>query len=327
MQRLTIDQINKYKDLVPAVTDNEPMAKHTSFRVGGSTRLYVVVPTAEALIKAVEAAIEVDIPWFVYGGGSNLLVADHGFEGVVIQAAMRNILVEGEVITTEAGAITALVARKSVDSGLTGFEWAVGIPGTIGGALFGNAGCYGLEMRDSVVSVDVYRVEDRKRFALANVDCKFGYRDSRFKHERYVILSCVFKFAPSPDVVASKARIDDIMQKRKGSQPLDQSSAGCIFKNFEFSDPKDLEILARSVEIPEPMLQSGKIAAGWLIDKAGLLGKSLGEVEVSQKHGNFFLNKGTARAQDIVALISLVKMKVRDDLGIELHEEVQLLGF
>lgn len=327
MQPLTIEQINKFTALVSATTENEPMAKHTSFRVGGSARLYVVVTTAPALFQAVESAMEVGIPWFVYGGGSNLLVADEGFEGVVIQVAMRSITVDGANVVAEAGAITAMVARKSVEAGLTGFEWAAGIPGTIGGALFGDAGCYGSDMGASVESVDVYRPGDRKRLTLSKSECKFGYRDSLFKHELHVILACTLKLAPSPDVAASKLKLEEITQKRKGSQPLDQSSAGCIFKNFEFTDPKELEILKRTVEIPEPMLQSGKIAAGWLIDKAGLLGQRIGEVEVSQKHGNFFLNKGTARAQDIVALISLAKMKVRDDLGIELHEEVQLLGF
>lgn len=326
MISLTPNQISEFKSRVPNATENEPMAKHTSFRVGGAARLYVVAPSAEAVLGAVSAADELSIPWYVYGGGSNLLVSDDGYEGIVIQAAMRAVTIEGLRVTAEAGAITGLVARQSVNAGLTGFEWAIGVPGTIGGAVYGNAGCYGGEMKDVIVSVDAYRVADKQRVMLSNADCGFGYRTSRFKHEPQIIFSTTIELKPG-DPAAGKAKMDEIVQKRKASQPLEQSSAGCVFKNFEFSDPKELEILARSVEIPEAMKQSGKISAGWLIDQAGMQGKAVGDVEVSSKHGNFFVNKGKARAQDVLALISFVKMKVRDDLGIELQEEVQLLGF
>ncbi len=336
MTQLTAEQITAYKSLVPSTIEHEPMAKHTSFRVGGSARLYVVAPSSDALLRAVDAAIETGVPWCVYGGGSNLLVADEGYEGVVVQAANRRIThsaqrtsskLSVEDVTSEAGAITAMVARQSVDAGLTGFEWAIGVPGTVGGAVYGNAGCYGGEMKDVVVSVDAYRIKDRARVTIPNAECGFGYRTSMFKHEPHVILSCDLQLAMTQDVTAGKARMAEIMQKRKASQPLEQSSAGCVFKNFEISDPSALEILSRSVEIPEAMKASGKISVGWLIDQAGMRGKSVGDVEVSMKHGNFFVNKGKARAQDVLALISLVKMKVRDDLGIEMQEEVQLLGF
>lgn len=327
MTPLTSEQIATYKSAVPAATENEPMAKHTSFRVGGAARLYVVAPSSEAVLHAVQAALDLGIPWYVYGGGSNLLVSDDGYEGVMIQAANRGLSIDGGRVTAEAGAITAMVARTSVDAGLAGFEWAIGVPGTIGGALYGDAGCYGGEMKDVVETVDAFRLRDRQRVTLSNTECGFGYRTSLFKHEPHLLFGCTMKLVPSHDIAASKARMQEIMAMRKEKQPLEASSAGCVFKNFEFSDEKELEILKRELEVPQGMIDKGQISSGWLIEQAGLMGKSVGDVEVSAKHGNFFINKGKARAQDIIALISLVKMKIRDELGIELQEEVQYVGF
>jgi UDP-N-acetylmuramate dehydrogenase len=327
MVALMQDQVAEYKRAIPNVIEREPMSKHTSFRVGGAARLYVVASTPEAIIEAVETARKMNIPFYVYGGGSNLLVSDEGFEGLIVQAANRGIKIDGETITVDAGAITALVARQSVDAGLTGFEWAIGVPGTIGGAVYGDAGCYGGEMRNVVVSVDAYRLRDGQRVTLTKEECGFGYRTSIFKHEPHLIFSCVLRLAKSQDAAASKKKIEDIMAQRKDKQPLEASSAGCVFKNFEFKNEKELDILKRHLDVPQSMIDKKQIPVGWLIDQAGMKGKTMGEVEVSSKHGNFFINKGKARAQDILALISLVKMKVRDDLGIELQEEAQYVGF
>ncbi|HVM90751.1 MAG TPA: hypothetical protein VMU11_02560, partial [Verrucomicrobiae bacterium] len=176
-------------------------------------------------------------------------------------------------------------------------------------------------------SVDALRLRDGQRVTLTKEQCGFGYRTSMFKDEPHVIFGCTIKLAKSADVAASKKKMEDIMAQRKEKQPLEASSAGCVFKNFEFTDEKELEILKRHLEVPQSMIDKKQIPVGWLIDQAGMKGKSIGDVEVSSKHGNFFINKGKARAQDILALISLVKMKVRDDLGIELQEEAQYVGF
>lgn len=327
MNPLTAEQVASYTQAIPSATENEPMAKHTSFRVGGPSRLYVVAPSSDAILQAVQAAVRLGIPWHVYGGGSNMLVSDDGYEGVMIQAANRGLTIDGDLVTAEAGAITALVARKTVEAGLKGFEWAIGVPGTIGGAVFGDAGCYGGEMRDVVESVDAFRFRDGQRVRLTNPECRFGYRTSLFKHEPHLIFGCTIRLAKNADIDASKARMQEIMAMRKEKQPLEASSAGCVFKNFEFTDEKELEILRRELEVPQSMIDKRQISVGWLVEQAGLMGKSVGDVEVSKKHGNFFINKGKARAQDILALISLVKMKIRDELGIELQEEVQYVGF
>ena len=262
----------------------------------------------------------------MFGGGSNILVADAGFEGLVIQSGLRDLKVEGDRVMAGSGYITGLVARKAVDAGLAGFEWAIGVPGTIGGAVYGNAGCYGGEIKDVIESVDAYRLSDGQRVTYTNADCAFGYRESRFKKERHLILGCTIHLT-SGDSAASKKRMQEIVEMRKEKQPLEKSSAGCAFKNVEFSNTSEIKKLRDAIDVPEEMIRSGKISSGWLIQRLGVDDLSVGGISVSDKHGNFLVNNGSASAKDVIALIDLVKKKVRELSGIELHEEVQLLGF
>ena len=327
MTPVTPQQIDAFLAVFPTTKRDELMSKHTSFRIGGPARLYVVVSTPEEAIKAVETAESLKLPWYVFGGGSNLLVNDAGYEGVLIQVADRRIVIQGDAIICGNGAITAMVARQSVDAGLTGFEWAVGVPGTIGGAIYGNAGCYGGEMKDVLVSVDAYRLSDKQRVTYLANECSYGYRESRFKSEPHLIFGGVIKLTPTTDVAAGKLKMENIMKQRREKQPLESSSAGCVFKNFEYHSDDQIELLKRAVEVPVTMLEKKTISCGWLVDQVGMMGQSVGDLEVSTKHGNFFVNKGKGRAEDVLALISRVKMKVRDELGIEMQEEVQYVGF
>jgi UDP-N-acetylmuramate dehydrogenase len=327
MTPLTKSQVDAAISRFPDVRLNEPMNKHTTFRLGGPARLYVVAVSSDDIVRAIETAAELNIPWSVIGGGTNLLVSDEGFEGLVIQVAHQAISIEGERVRVESGLVSALVARKTVEAGLTGFEWAVGLPGTIGGAIYGDAGCYGAEMRDSIASVDVYHIATKTRKQLTNQECQFGYRDSLFKHDKHVILGCDLQLKSAEDPMISRAIMEKILNERKDKQPLGESSAGCVFKNVDYQNESALDILRRDVDVPEEMLKSKRLPAGWLIDQAGLKGMAVGDFRVSEKHGNFLLNKGKGKASDVLALISLVKMKVRDTFGIELQEEVQLLGF
>jgi UDP-N-acetylmuramate dehydrogenase len=319
-------QIEQITRSLTGVTQNELMSKHTNFRIGGPARLYVVANDADALIVAVKTAIAANVPWYVFGGGSNLLVSDDGYEGLIIQSALRDVVIKETSIICGSGAIMTLVARKCAQVGLAGFEWAVGVPGTIGGAIYGDAGCYGGETKDVIASVDAYRVSDGQRVTYANAECGFGYRDSRFKHEPHVILGCEIRLAPG-DATASVKRMEEIVATRREKQPLEQSSAGCLFKNFEFRDESEIEKLTRETEVPEAMLKNHRISAGWLVDSVGMLEQKIGDIQVSPKHGNFFVNLGNGRAQDVIALSSLVKMKIRDELGVMLENEVQMIGF
>ena len=326
MTLLTPQQIEALKAAIPGVMFNEPMSKHTNFRIGGPARLYVVANDSDALINTVRTAEDAGVPWYVFGGGSNILVADTGFEGLVIQSGLRDLKVGGDRVTAGSGVITGLVARKAAEAGLAGFEWAIGVPGTIGGAVYGNAGCYGGEMKDVIESVNAYRLSDGQRVTYTNTDCAFGYRESRFKKERHLILGCTIHL-PSGDSAVSKERMQEIVETRKEKQPLEQSSAGCAFKNVEFSDPSEIQKLREAVAVPEEMIRTGRISSGWLMEQAGCRGLTVGGVAVSDKHGNFLVNVGGATAHDVLSLIQTIKEKVREAFGVELHEELQLLGF
>jgi UDP-N-acetylmuramate dehydrogenase len=182
-------------------------------------------------------------------------------------------------------------------------------------------------MKGVVSAVEAYDVANDRRVTYTNAECRFGYRDSRFKHEPHLILKTTLTLEPG-DPAECKRKIEEIMAKRKESQPQGAFTAGCLFKNFEYADDAALDILKRQGDdIPAAMLAQKRIGAGWLIDKLGLKGTTVGKAQVSPVHGNFLVNLGGARAQDVLALSSLVKMKVRDELGILLEDEVQYLGF
>lgn len=322
---MTTDFFSELQSL-PGFVENEPMAKHTNFRIGGVARYYIVASTKEACIQAIEVAERAGIAWYVYGGGSNLLVADKGFDGLMIQVGFRSVEVSGEEIICDAGVITALVARKAAEAGLTGFEWAAGVPGTIGGAIYGNAGCYGGEMKDAIVSVDAYRLSDHQRVTLTKEECGFRYRESCFKRDRYLIFGCTLRLAPG-DATTSLQRIDEINAKRKEKQPLGDSGAGCMFKNVEFTELSEIAQLQSEVDVPASMITSKTIGAGWLIDHAGLLGRRIGNIEVSPRHGNFLINHGGGTADEVAQLVSICQMEVRNRFGIHLQTEVQFVGW
>jgi UDP-N-acetylmuramate dehydrogenase len=318
--------IQEFIAAFPTAKRDELMARRTLLKIGGPAQIYLVAENSDDLIRAVQTARRLEIPYYIFGGGSNLLVSDEGFSGVVIQLADHAFSIQGETVTAAAGALTGLVAQQAAKTGLTGFEWAATIPGTLGGAVYGNSGCFGGETKDAVVSVEVYDVEKDQRATLKNKDCRFAYRDSRFKHEPLIILKVVLKLNLG-NAETSLQKIDEIMTKRRDAQPQGQFSAGCLFKNFEYADESVLEKLKGQFEIPQAMLKNKTISAGWLIDQLGLKGAKIGQAQISPMHGNFMVNLGGARAQDVIALSSLVKMKVRDELGILLEDEVQLLGF
>ncbi len=316
------------EELGDRLKTGEPLMKHVNFRLGGPATGYLEAKTPDEAVAAIRLAQQAGIPWVVLGGGSNVLISDAGFDGLVVQAAYRTWDIEGTRVRADAGVLSVFLARTTVQAGLTGFEWATGLPGTIGGAVRGNAGCFGGEMKDTVESVEVYDAVADERRTMTWTECKFGYRDSIFKHltPPPVILSVGMRLKPG-DPVAGKARLDAVMRQRKEKQPQDASSAGCMFKNVTISNATDLWKLRQETDIPQEFLEAKRIPAGWVIDQAGLKGTKVGDAEISEKHGNFCLNRGTATAEQVVQLVSLVKTKVRNRLGIQLEEEVQLIGF
>lgn len=299
------DQI--YKQLQSAASEakqNISMAKWTTFKIGGPARYMVTVASLEQLRAVLAIAAQHGLPTVLLGGGSNMLVCDEGFEGIVIRLGMRTITIDGRRVCAHAGAKTAEVASRSVAAGLTGFEWAAGVPGTIGGATRGNAGASGGEMKDTVVSVEA--LIDGEVVVFTQAQCGFGYRHSAFKENGGIILSVTLELQPDMAKEGMK-KIHDVLLYRMTTQPKGLASTGCIFKNVETSQKR--------------------ISAGMLIDQSGLKGTTVGGARVSEIHGNFVVNAGNATAQDIRQLVETIKEKVYSETGYTLHEEIQYVGF
>lgn len=303
---------------------DESLAKHLNFRIGGPAKWFVEVRTIEELQHALSVAKEEDLETFVLGGGSNTLASDEGFDGLVIKLALRNFQINGTTVVADAGVISAALARETAKAGLEGFAWAISLPGTIGGGVRGNAGCFGGEMKDTVTKVEVLR--DGEIIEVPASDMQFGYRDSAVKHNNDIVLRVWMELKPG-DAQALMQQLKDTVDARKESQPLHAGSAGCIFKNFEYEDEADIAKLKAAVDVPEGMLAAKRISAGWLIDQADLKGTRIGDAQISEEHGNFLINHGKATADEIVQLIAIVKTRIRDQFGVQLQEEVQYLGF
>jgi UDP-N-acetylmuramate dehydrogenase len=306
--------------------EHEPLARHVNLRIGGPAKWFVEARSTQDLVDAINMAQDFSVEYFVLGGGSNTLVADAGFQGLVLKAANRTLRIEGDRVYAEAGVISAAAARASAEAGLHGFEWAISLPGTIGGAVRGNAGCFGGEMKDSVETARVLRRGEV--LTLSNSDLHFAYRQSVLKEigNDDVVLDVVLKLTPG-DRDTALANIDRNLQGRKATQPLGASSAGCMFKNYEWTDHAAIAQLHAIVDIPQDFLDRHRIPAGWIIDKLGLKGTAVGDAEVSLQHGNFLMNKGHATAQDILALVTKLKKHISHETGIVLEEEVMHIGF
>lgn len=280
----------------------EPMSKHTTFRIGGPADFYLCPHSTKEVQQTVQICKEENLPYFILGNGSNLLVSDKGYRGVIIQLwkNFSDISVKDCCITAKAGALLSKVAAEALEEGLTGMEFASGIPGTIGGAVFMNAGAYGGEMKDIIKEVKVLDDQGEVR-VLSNEEMKLGYRTSIVKEKGYTVLSAVLQLKKG-DVSVIRETMEDLKNRRTSKQPLDMPSAGSTFKR------------------PEGYF------AGKLIMDSGLRGFSMGGAQVSEKHCGFVVNKGGATAEDVTALIREVQRRVKEKFGVELETEVRFLG-
>lgn len=304
--------------------ENEPMSRHTNFRIGGPAKWFVEVKSAEELKTVFDIAYQRRALVFVLGGGSNILVSDAGFDGIVIKIAMREIHVNENRVRAEAGVLSSALARITAKAGLAGFTWAISLPGTIGGAVRGNAGCFGGETKDHLVEAEILR--DGKVITLKKGELKFDYRESAIKHSNDIVLSATFELEPGDSVVLEKD-LEQKLSSRKSSQPLDAGSAGCLFKNYDVKTNDELQRLMQKIDIPKEMRSIRRISVGWLIDQLDLKGTQIGGAKISDKHGNFVVNTGSARADNVVQLIALIKTRARNEFGIQLVEEIQYVGF
>lgn len=281
---------------------NEPMASHTTFRIGGPADYFAVPETVEELEKVLNICKEEQTPYFILGNGSNLLVGDQGFRGVVIQLYKNfdGIKIEGTKVTARAGAMLVRVAKEAGKAGLTGLEFASGIPGTIGGAMVMNAGAYGGEMKDVVTAVTVL-TKDGEVKTLTGEEMNFRYRGSVVEDEGMIVLEAVMELKEG-DLEEIQARMAELTVQRKTKQPIEYPSAGSTFKR------------------PEGYF------AGKLIQDAGLRGFQVGGAQVSEKHCGFVINAGGATAADVMNLMQQVSDKVMEQFGVTLEPEVKRIG-
>ncbi|MCI8805959.1 MAG: UDP-N-acetylmuramate dehydrogenase [Clostridiales bacterium] len=292
---------NAFKNKFANVLFDEPMKKHTTFKIGGNADVFIIPNDSGEIIDAIKLCEEFKAPFYIIGNGSNILVGDGGINGVVIQIFknMGNIGVNGNIIKAEGGALLSLISRKALEEGLTGLEFASGIPGTVGGGVCMNAGAYGGEMKDIISKVVV--LKNGEILELSNEESEFEYRNSCILKNGMIVLEA--------EMVLQKGKADEIKEKmfefnrlRSEKQPLEFPSAGSAFKR------------------PEGYF------AGKLIMDSGLRGYSVGGASVSEKHCGFIINKGNATAKDVITLIEDVKRIVNDKFGVMLKPEIRFIG-
>lgn len=280
----------------------EPLSGHTTFRIGGPADYFVMPSDEKELAAVIELCRQEEIPWFVLGNGSNLLVGDRGYRGVVIQLYKNfdQVVIEGTTVKAQAGAMLIRVAREAGKAGLTGLEFASGIPGTIGGAMVMNAGAYGGEMKDVVSEVTVLTPEGEVK-TLTGEEMDFRYRTSVVESKKYIVLEAVMELKKG-DPVQIQEQMQEFLARRKEKQPVEYPSAGSTFKR------------------PQGYF------AGKLIMDAGLRGYRVGGAQISEKHCGFVINTGGATAAEVQQLIRDVSEKVKEQFGVELEPEIKRIG-
>ncbi len=284
------------------IQENIMLSPKTVFKIGGPARYFCEVTNSEDLSQAITWAHDHHVKFFILGAGSNVLVSDDGFAGLAIKMNMRGIEIVGSTLVAGAGVSMALATNHALQNNLSGFEWAIGIPGTIGGSVFGNAGCFGSEMKDVVQTVEVFDADSGRQFPLHVADCNFRYRHSIFKeNSSWIILGATLRLSPGKSE-ESRAKVLEYTKKRAASQDIGAQCAGCIFKNI-----------------------SPYVSAGKLIDSTGLKNLTVGGATVSPKHANYIVNNGKATAHDVRALIKLIKEKVKEKQDVELEEEIRYI--
>lgn len=312
------------EQLLPDVKFDVPLAPYTSLKVGGPTRRLFEARSAHDIKKAVSAALKTRTPFVVLGGGTNVVVSDQGFSGLVILARNTAWRIAGTKVIAGAGVPLAVLVAQTTAQGLSGLEWAAGLPGTLGGAIFGNAGTFGKEIGDTIERVRVLEYTTGKDAMETKTyrkrDCAFDYRTSVFKRTGAVILEAVLRLEKGNAAeLAEEARKN--LAYRTAHHPGYQS-AGCVFKNAEVRHYHKVSLADVEAE-----KWFDRIPSGWLIDQAGLKGTTIDGVAVSEEHGNFVLNRGGARAEYLVMLISLIKNAVHRKFGVLLEEEIRYVGF
>jgi UDP-N-acetylmuramate dehydrogenase len=297
---------------------DEPIRHHTTFRIGGPADWFVAARTPETLVASLAAAESLGVPVFLLGGGSNLLVSDEGFRGLVVKNACEQVQFDGTAVHVECGADYLEFIRLCQARSLAGLAYAAGIPGSVGGAIYGNAGCYGKDIGSRVIECTVATLDGGRVETLPAAWFEFAYRDSRLKREPRALLSCLLQLEAG-DGTAIQAEMDEKLEIRRVKHPQwrEEPTAGSYFKN-----------LPPGFQVPGLPHSPGthRVPAGALLDACECRGLRVGDAMVFAKHANILVNAGRATARDMLQLAEIMKARVREKFGVELEEEVMFLG-
>lgn len=302
------------------VIENVLLSKYTTLKIGGYAKYFADVSNEKSLLRLIINANNNNIPWYVIAGGSNLLISDSGVNGLVIHICFCGIKKNRNNIIVKAGTMLQDFIDYVIDKGFKGIEKMSGIPGTIGGAIYGNAGAYGQTISDRLKKVRVF--DGKKIRWLGKAKCGFKYRESIFKRNRYIILEAEFKFCKAEREEARKEAAK-IIKIRKEKFPRDLKCPGSFFKNVSIKDLTKETIL----KIPSEKIYFGKVAAGYLLESVGAKGKQEGKAKIAENHGNLIINTGGAKAIDLSRLALKYSKKVKERYGIDLEPEVQFIGY
>jgi UDP-N-acetylmuramate dehydrogenase len=303
---------------------DEPLAKHTYFKLGGPADLFFEAKTKEDLVTVIQSSILYKVPYLILGGGSNVLVSESGFRGLVIKNKTSSISLKGfaggvdrgkldlkeAIVQADSGVTANLLIRYTLDQGLAGLEDMLGLPGTVGGAVYNNSHHLDKLWGDHIIEVEALDVNGKIK-KYTQKECQFDYDYSIFHKTKEVILSASFQLKRG-DKIALWEIANAAVKRRASTQPLGIPSSGCMFKNITLADKMRLGIMTQS--------------AGYLIDKAGLKGLRVGGASVSEVHANFIVNNGIATSEDVLELIKEIKLKIKEKFGVDLSEEVFLIG-
>jgi UDP-N-acetylmuramate dehydrogenase len=310
-----MDQLYTQLKTFGRVKLNERLSKHTTFKIGGPARYYIEVVKNDKIIRLLNYLSGEGIKYFILGGGANTLFPEE-YDGVVVRVKSEKLKVKNDEIDVEAGVNLFQVVNLAAQNFLTGMEWGVGIPGTIGGAVRGNAGAFGGDISKNLDKVKVWR--DGEVIELNNKECQFGYRSSVFKKNKDVVLSACFKLA-----VDDKIEIAKKMQeygKQRSCRITSNPTCGCFFKNIKIEDYKG----DKSILDPK-FIERGKVPAGWLIEQADCAGMAQEKTRISNLHSNIIENTGNATQSDILVIVEEIKNKVYNKFGVWLEEEVEIV--
>jgi len=306
------------------ILENIRLSKFTTFKIGGEARFFCVIKDIFDLEKIINFINKKNLNYFILGGGSNLLIKDEGFDGIIIKPEFNKFEIHKDgIVKVGSGIDMNLLTQHLCNLGYKGLEWAGGLPGTVGGAIRGNAGCFGKEIKDIVNNVLAFNIEKEELKNFSQKEINFSYRNSFFKENKeWLIIEAEFLMESNYDAQILIKEMNEKINYRKEKHPLKYPNAGSIFKNIEVNlSPKFLLELAKE----NNLIKGNKIPTAFVIEYLGLKGKQIGGAKISEKHANFIINFNNAKAQDVLDLISMIKEKVFEKFDYLLEEEIQIV--